>query len=596
MAEEAGEVAVKITADLKNLKEGLEKGVAQVQGFSAKTVAVGEIIAHAWEKVGEKVMEFAKECVARFSETELATARLSNVVGSTAAQAFVRMANELQKTTMFSDDAIISLQAQLANYGLMPGSIKEATEALIKYATATGKTLPEAGQMLAGAMAGQARELHRYGLELSQSDSASDRLAKTIKFMNDRWQDTGGIMGTLAGKTSLLHNAFDDFQKQIGTLVAPALKKFADEATSFLAQINKAIELNTTTGKSYTQQRIDQMEKEKMALMNLAQMQKGYLDEESRQRLVSVTNAIKFLKQRQEAEQKTVNAETGIVHIGVNKETAEFQEAAERTKEIRKATEDYVRKQIGETSTIAANALTKRVDELRQAVATEEAMERRITTITQLEAQQRTLAAANSFDSTATFSEALSVKLAEDTKSWGTIFAGMVMDVTKSFGKGVADMILDGKSFSEVMKNIWKDMARAFIEQVAMMIAKWLAFQALKSAFGGGFGGFMAEGGVIREPTLLTGLISGTQHIAGEAGPEAVVPMSRSNQTMAQAMGGGGGGGGSTINLTVQVSGQFIEGTPAKFQEMVRSTIVPELRRWAASHPNELLNRRRGAA
>src|SRR5678816_177198 len=94
-------------------------------------------------------------------------------------------------------------------------------------------------------------------------------------------------------------------------------------------------------------------------------------------------------------------------------------------------------------------------------------------------------------------------------------------------GKGVSDMIMEGKRFKDVMNSLWRDMASEFIQQVTRMIIKWLAFQALKMATTGGFGGFFAEGGMIREPTLMTGLHSGIQHIAGESGPEAVVPVGK---------------------------------------------------------------------
>jgi hypothetical protein len=56
---------------------------------------------------------------------------------------------------------------------------------------------------------------------------------------------------------------------------------------------------------------------------------------------------------------------------------------------------------------------------------------------------------------------------------------------------------------------------------------------------GGGISGGLANGGPILEPTLLTGLRTGQRRIAGEAGPEYVVPA--------------GAGGG--LNLTVNVNG-----------------------------------------
>lgn len=183
-----------------------------------------------------------------------------------------------------------------------------------------------------------------------------------------------------------------------------------------------------------------------------------------------------------------------------------------------------------------------------------------------------------------------------------------------NFGSGMADMIMEGKRFSDVMKNIWEDLARQVIKTIAKMIAKWLAFLALRgvlTAFGGpgagvAFGQVMgiaasggaADGGLIREPSILTGLRSGRSILAGERGTEAIVPTGMggggSNVT-AKEMGTSFAGGGDSVSVTVNIQGQFIEGNEAKWQKLIRDKIVPELRRRTMIDPQGLFNRRRGA-
>jgi len=176
----------------------------------------------------------------------------------------------------------------------------------------------------------------------------------------------------------------------------------------------------------------------------------------------------------------------------------------------------------------------------------------------------------------------------------------------ESFGQGTADMILEGRKFGDVIKAIWKDLARAVIAQIAKMIVKWLAFQALKAAATGGFGGFFASGGIISEPSVITGLRSGVTHIAGEAGPEAVVPLDSIRNSSAQrnesaeeiAGGNGGGGGGSSrggaVNVNVSITGMFIEGNENKWQRLIREKIVPEISRFTMGRPIGPFNRKRG--
>jgi hypothetical protein len=50
-----------------------------------------------------------------------------------------------------------------------------------------------------------------------------------------------------------------------------------------------------------------------------------------------------------------------------------------------------------------------------------------------------------------------------------------------SFSSAIADMIVEGKSFTESMKSMFKGMATTFIEEVTKMLIKWAAAQAFKS-------------------------------------------------------------------------------------------------------------------
>jgi hypothetical protein len=49
------------------------------------------------------------------------------------------------------------------------------------------------------------------------------------------------------------------------------------------------------------------------------------------------------------------------------------------------------------------------------------------------------------------------------------------------------------------------------------------------------------------------------------------------------------------LNLTVNISGQFIEGNENQWQRMFREKIMPEIRRMTMSNPTGNFIRRRGA-
>ncbi|WP_339437029.1 phage tail tape measure protein [Pseudomonas sp. EL_65y_Pfl1_R32] len=149
-----------------------------------------------------------------------------------------------------------------------------------------------------------------------------------------------------------------------------------------------------------------------------------------------------------------------------------------------------------------------------------------------------------------------------------------------------ANFAITGKlSFSDFTKSIIADMARIATRQAASGLLSSLAGSALGAYFGGGaaagatsFGADMggaitanAKGGVYDSPSLSS--FSSQVHdkpqmfafakgagIFAEAGPEAIMPLTRTagGELGVRALGGGGGGatGGNTYNFPVSVSVQ----------------------------------------
>ncbi|NMY23548.1 phage tail tape measure protein [Pseudomonas sp. WS 5410] len=155
-----------------------------------------------------------------------------------------------------------------------------------------------------------------------------------------------------------------------------------------------------------------------------------------------------------------------------------------------------------------------------------------------------------------------------------------------SMEDAVASFATNGKfSFADFTKSIIADMARIATRQAASGLLSSLAGSALGAYFGGGaaagstsfgsdIGGAItanAKGGVYESPSLSS--FSNQVHdkpqmfafakgagIFAEAGPEAIMPLTRTagGELGVRALGGGGGGGGggNTYNFPVSVSVQ----------------------------------------
>ena len=169
---------------------------------------------------------------------------------------------------------------------------------------------------------------------------------------------------------------------------------------------------------------------------------------------------------------------------------------------------------------------------------------------------------------------------------------------TDGIGDAFADVLVDGASFGEALKSLWKSLAKMVISRLVSIGAQLLIFGAIQKmvnkqgaqatisakageTFAATFASVMsavpfplnvalapvmaagqaavmtagalgliqmAEGGIISQPQLV---------LAGEAGPEAIVPLDRLGEF---------GGGGQTINLHVDgelIAQEAVKGMPA---------------------------------
>lgn len=581
MATEAGELVVKLRADIQDLSQNMRSATDVVGKFGVSTIAIGTALGVSFNQLAQKALDFGISSVKAFGDQEIAITRLTNIVGQDAAMAFRNYAQEVQRTTTFSDDSVLSLEAQLASFGVLPGSIEEATHALVEYAAQTGKDLPEAGSVLARAMAGQSRELKQYGLELSATDTRSDNLAKTTKFLEGRFGDIAEqLRGTTIGQVESLKNKFDDLKKQLGEQLLPVANKVLQWAVNMMEPLSHLNDKH----KTYS----DTISDQKQKLADLTYTAKAYL-----------TNGLDTLPPVLTA---------AIRATGEHIKTLEKATAAHKTNKGAIENEiDAIRKlkeQISGEAQIYAhiNEVAKYSTDLKIAQAQNElaiikATQSQISTITNLETEKRLATTKLSYEANASFSDQLKVKMAENMAHSTSVWVDMTNTMIDSFSASTAQMIMEGGRFSMVIQQMWKQLAQMVIQQIIRMIAQWLVWQAMTGGAGGAFHGFMAEGGMINEPSLIIGMKSGNKHIAGEAGPEMVVPAGGGGNFAFSSTGGpkgGGSGGGSEIHI--HINGQFLEGSPSKWQEVVKRQIVPEIRRWTMSSPTGPFQRRRGSA
>lgn len=168
------------------------------------------------------------------AEAEKASARLDNVLkatGNTAgftSKQLVDYANQLQKTTIFEDDAIVSSQALLAQFQNIRGEIYTRTlDAVVDLASATGQDLTAAMQTVGKAINDPLkgmRALAEFGITFSDQQKklakeliATGRGAEVQEMLLKRLEET--YEGAAEAAANTLGGALTRLKNSIGNLL-----------------------------------------------------------------------------------------------------------------------------------------------------------------------------------------------------------------------------------------------------------------------------------------------------------------------------------------------------------------------------------------
>lgn len=161
----------------------------------------------------------------------------------------------------------------------------------------------------------------------------------------------------------------------------------------------------------------------------------------------------------------------------------------------------------------------------------------------------------------------------EKINDMGTQVKDAVTNAFKGMEDALVDFVMTGKlKFRELALSIMKDMARIAIRQAVMAPFTSMMGNLFKTNADGnvyaqnGIQAF-ARGGVVNRPTIFP--FAGGTGLMGEAGPEAILPLTRRNGKL-----GVEGGGGSNVVVNVDATGSSVEGQEKEAQELGRALSV----------------------
>jgi hypothetical protein len=620
MAIDVGELLVSIKADLTDLKKGLEDANKKVGEFGAGTVAKGALIADALKTAGKFVMQFGLDSLKAFGESQAAAAKFELALRNTGQEVkqnskdFQEYATGLQKVTTFTDEAIVETGAMLTNFGLAGDELKSTTKAALDLAKGLGVDLRTATMMLGKAAEGEAGTLARYGIIIGDNVPKAKLFDAVLAQVNQKF---GGAaqndLNNINGKMENFANRVNDAQEQIGKFLLPAFDFWADKAEVLIGLMDRLMGANEkeARGRELTIKTLKEQSAEIIGQARLrAQAHDGIvrLSAAEQERLTLITRAINMEQEKLEAETKVGEKSVAgarsrarqLKRIEDTEQRERDKKLAEELRDVDKQTAAIMAKHASRASVLVAlqNKFSLDQSSILMATLTDQEIMEALNHAKRLEELGKTkeaeailLATFRDAEQAANDAELEGAKRrnaerAQNFQSTLSFIASLAQEKNRTLaaiGKAAAVSTATIDTFAAGSKALASAPPPFNFALMGAVIAAGMANVARI------VGVKLARGGVV-EATQ-----GGTQAIIGEGGSaEAVLPLEgdRSKKLLGAAL--KAAGGGKSLTLHFNISGQFIEGSSAKFQRMLRQVIIPEVRRYSEVSPQSSFIRRRG--
>jgi len=302
---------------LKGLIGGLAKSAA---GWLSLGVAIQGISRNLKESV--ELFRVQEEAELSLAAAIRATGKESEI----SAESITALASELQGVTTYGDEATIAAAALAQNLGnLSQQQLRVITPQIQDFASAMGMDLNSAAQLIGKTLGSSTNALARYGIEIDNSLTGSERLAAVSEVLDQKFGGFAETMGqTASAALTQYSNAMGDLKEQIGEGALGFFEPIVRGATRFVEEITAATQaardhrdaladVGSVDSLEQINNAIDEQRKRLEEVQRNAEKMRAY-DEETADRVISneQTKLDLLLAQRQEiaamARAKAMNA------------------------------------------------------------------------------------------------------------------------------------------------------------------------------------------------------------------------------------------------------------------------------------------------
>lgn len=522
------------------------------------------------------------------------------------------LARSIQSYSNYGDEAIIKAQALGQAYIGQTKITDQLTKATVDFAAATGMDLDQAFTLVGKSIGSPTNALRRYGIELNKNMSDSEKMTAIAIQLGNRYE---GQAKQMANASTQLKNAVGDLAEAFGSIFNPAIEKtqklLTRLANGLANNINLARAYRTEISKlnvSDAQARYNKNNERLYILKNqritpkreIARVEK----EQAQLREQIAKEQAKSLKQNRTpvkftdeiglsgggySAPKTSGTKTGGAVSQAKHIKDAYEQAQDAVNNARRAVQNAAvtygtssqQVQTAFEKYKQANEKLTAVDDLFKVTETKtkfQELQQQITDTTAklqemyLSGQGNSDAFKETKNKLVTLQTQLKDMNTSITSSVGVNWDNLANSIRSNLSSAILTPLQQGESaftrLGQIGLNVVQMIGQEIISNLLKQITLEKTLQSIKGVgkfFGGFFGGLFgsangnvfqngrikpfANGGVVNKPTIFP-MANGTG-LMGEAGPEAIMPLTRKNGKL------GVQGSGITVNVINQSQSQI---------------------------------------
>ena len=218
----------KFSADLSAFERAMNTSQKKLKKFGKNVTKAGQNLSR---NLTLPILALGAASIKSFDEQAKAETKLLTALKGRedVQKRLINQAKELQKVTLFGDEATIAAQSMLAMMGLTEEEVIKLIPLIQDFATAKGMDLVTAADLVAKSMGSSTNALSRYGIEITGAVGSSERLNTAVDQLTEKFEgqaEAAALIG--AGPLIMMKNQLGDLGEELGSRLMPFVQKFVD--------------------------------------------------------------------------------------------------------------------------------------------------------------------------------------------------------------------------------------------------------------------------------------------------------------------------------------------------------------------------------